>query len=846
MKTNRKKRFAFFRQVAAAFIALATVFLLAGCQQNAETPAQPPKDTTPPAEVANFTATPGSASVVNLSWKNPADDDLYLVEITANPAHGSLKTAIYLAAEKGKDVSYSADALSADTEYTFTVKTVDKSLNKSAGVSKTARTQSASVPGAPMTITLTQSPATPTNGSVTVTVTSSTSIQSAKWLQGVKTVDEVLANGTAISGGSFTVSDNGTYTVAVVDNDGRREIKTITIDNIDKTPPAKVQNLSAIYSSVGQKITVTWTNPSDADFAGCVLRWKKGAGSETEVPIAKPDTSYEMTGILSDNSVYAISVSTKDTVGNESEKESVTVRSTLNAEVTAISLDRTHLDTIMTNRSITVTVTGSNFNTLSSLLVQVTDGHTSEPPVTATIDAAHNTASATVTAPVPASPTEAGTVYTVKAIVDSAMPAQATANFIVSKPAAVKEIVLSPAAQLEFGSASDVSVRVKGANFDIRGETKIKLLDAGENEASTVTVAPGVGNASEFTASVPLPSGIGFYTVALYFDGKKEAKTATLHLYDDPVITSLSIPRAGISYGGNKLPVTIIGKNFKAPGISAASFSGTGATFSNFKIISDTNATAEVSCPYTAGEQTVTVRCKTASQNGTLSVKDYSARTPGKIVLADGTLADKDSFTAIDTNNPPVAVVCGTNPYGAAIGVALHKSTASLQWAKYNTTGYNTKFEGIICTPSVTGNGAALTATFTGDTEGSDSWEYICSVDSEGTANAAVNYPAFNWVNTYNTAYASKLGSARPAWYMPSLAELCELYKNKEAVNESLLKINGSASSYADASLGTGWYWSSSQFSKFNEDAWRAEFGSGYLDNCGKYYDYNVCCIAGF
>ena len=76
MKTNRKKRFAFFRQVAAAFIALATVFLLAGCQQNAETPAQPPKDTTPPAEVANFTATPGSASVVNLSWKNPADDDL--------------------------------------------------------------------------------------------------------------------------------------------------------------------------------------------------------------------------------------------------------------------------------------------------------------------------------------------------------------------------------------------------------------------------------------------------------------------------------------------------------------------------------------------------------------------------------------------------------------------------------------------------------------------------------------------------------------------------------------------------------------------------------------------------
>ena len=825
-------------------LALVALFGMTACPNNAQTPApvQPAKDTTAPAEVANFTAVAGSASVVNLSWKNPADADLYQVEITANPAHGSLKNAIYLAAEKGKDAIYTAESLSADTEYTFTLKTIDKSLNKSAGVSKTIRTQSAPVPGAPMVITLTQSPATPTNGSVTVSVSSSTSIQSAKWLQGVKTVDEVLASGTAISGGSFTVSDNGTYTVAVMDTDGRREIKTITIGNIDKTPPAKVQNLSASYASGSGKITVTWTNPSDTDFAGCVLRWKKGAGSETEVPIAKPDTSYEMTGILSDNSVYAISVSTKDTVGNESEKESVTVCSTLNAEVTAISLDRTHLDTIMINRSITVTVTGSNFNTLSSLLVQVTDGHTSKPPVTATIDAAHNTATATVTAPVPASPTEAGTVYTVQAIVNSATPAQATANFIVSKPAAVKEIVLSPE-KIKFGSASNVSVKVKGANFDIRGETKIKLLNSAGQEvsASTVTVAPSVGNASEFTASVPLPSGIGFYTVALYFDGKKEAKTATLHLYDDPVITSIAIPRADISYGGNKLPVTIIGKNFTAPGISAASFSGTGATFSNFNVISDTMATAEVSCPYTAGEQTVTVSCKTASQNGTLSVKYYSAWTPGKIVLADNTLADKDGFT-LNTANPPIAVICGKNVYGVAIGVALHKSPSGLSWAKDGTKGYHTRFEGISCTPS----GTAATAAFTGDTDGSDNWDYICSVDPEGTANAAVNYPAFNWVNTYNTAYASKLGSARPAWYMPSIAELCELYKNKEAVNASLLKINGLNSAYADADLGTNYIRSSSQHSVDTYRAWLADFGNGYLYDNKKDSSNYVRCIAAF
>ncbi|MGI5057584.1 DUF4959 domain-containing protein, partial [Treponema socranskii] len=413
--------------------------------------------------------------------------------------------------------------------------------------------------------------------------------------------------------------------------------------------------------------------------------------------------------------------------------------------------------------------------------------------------------------------------------------------------AAVEEIILLPA-QIKFGSASNVSVTVKGANFDIRGETKIKLLNSAGQEvsASTVTVASSVGNASEFTASVPLPAESGVFTVAVYFDGKKEAKTADLQLYDDPVITSIAIPRAGLSYAGNKLPVTITGKNFSAPGISGADFSGTGAIFSNFKVISDIEASAEVSCPNTAGEHIVTAHCKTASKTGTLSVKDYSSWTAGKIVCADNTLADKDSFT-LDTSNPPVAVVCGTTPYGGAIGVALHTSGSSLQWAKENTRGYKTKFEGIVCTPSEWYKiGAALTATFTGDMDGSDNWDYICSVDPEGTANAAVNYPAFNWVNKYNTRYASQLGSARPAWYMPSIAELSELYKNRAAVNTSLSKINGLNSAYADANLGKIRYWSSSQKSDKDIEVWWADFKNGNLYFTVKNYTYHVCCIACF
>ena len=77
-------------------------------------------------------------------------------------------------------------------------------------------------------------------------------------------------------------------------------------------------------------------------------------------------------------------------------------------------------------------------------------------------------------------------------------------------------------------------------------------------------------------------------------------------------------------------------------------------------------------------------------------------------------------------------------------------------------------------------------------------------------------------------------------------AELSEVYKNKDTVNASLLKIKGINGAYADANLETGWFWSSSQFSNNNYYAWLAEFGGGTLYYSYKYNNNDVCCIAGF
>ena len=815
-------------------------------------------DSTPPAEVTALNAIAGDDKI-SLSWTNPADEDLYQVEITADPAAGALSNAVYFSAKKGEASSYTVTGLAADTEYTVTVKTIDKALNKSIGVSKTARTQAAPAAGEPMTITLTQNPTTPTNGSVTVTVASNTSIRDVKWKKGVHSAKNVLASGTPITDKKFTVSENDTYSVAVLDNDGRREVETITIANIDKDPPPAPTNFTAEYKLSTTKIILNWTDPTDtgSDIKELKLTYTVNGANEKTETIAKGVQRFEIENVNPQNPPlpYIFKLKAVDNAGNEGAFASFTVTPSTQAEVTGISLDRTHLDTKMTDRNIEVTITGSNFDKLTSLLVQVTDGSTSQSPVTATIDASNNKATAIVQAPVPSSPTHEGTSYTVKAIVNSAFPAETTASFKVSNPAKVSNIALTPA-QLKLGSATKVNVAVTGTNFDIRGQTKIKLLDSNEAEvtASTKIVPAGEGTATGFTAELSLPSESGVYTVAVYFDEVKESKTSTLQLYGAPEIASVSIPKAGTGYAGNKLPVTITGKNFTTPGLKAASFSGIPA-LSDIKIVSDTIVTAKVDCPYAAGETDLAVTCTLAEGSpvqgsGKIIVIAYPGYTVGKIVLADKTVKSKDEYTAITPTNPPVGIICGSNSYKVPQMIALHTSGSWLVWAKNGSTGYNTKFEGIICRSSQTGSGAAQTATFTGDTDGSDNWEYIKQQDPAGAADAETNYPAFYWVDQYNTQYAAQLGGTNFAWYMPSLAELCEVYKNRDAINASLKAIHDilpDGSTYADESLGTSYYWSSSQPSYKNNCAWYVYFSGGDVDSFVKNYNSRrVCCVAGF
>ena len=698
--------------------------------------------------------------------------------------------------------------------------------------------------GGSLKITLTPNTTEKTSQDVVIAVVaeSTHTIKAIAYKQGtIAKVEEVLAGTNITATKEIVATTNGAYTVAVTDTAGRRELAFITIENIDKTAPDFVSNVMSSYARSSNTIKLSWTNPTDKDFAGTEIVYGKTDSEETTtLTFDKNTTSATIENIVDDDSEYTISIKTIDDVGNLGEAKTVTVVAATGAKITNVILDRTHLDSIMTNRDIEVTISGSNFDLLTSLLVQVTDGSKAETPVTATIDAENNTATAAVTAPVPSYPSNNGTTYTVKVIVGSTTPAETTAEFVVSLPADVSKITLAQT-QIPVGTQETVTATITGYNFDIRGVTKVKLLDSTSAEVEVIEVPLAANtSATEFTVDIPLPTVEGVYTVAVFFDDVKDTNTTTLQVYGTPVISEVKIPVAGSSYGGNVLPVTIIGKNFTAPGVTTSGFTSTGATLSNITIVSDTKATAEVSCPYVVGTTNVTVSYGESSAITTLKVIESvaSSYAVGDIILTNGTkvsVNDVETYT-IDENNKPIGVVAMiTDVYGVPTPkvIGLQKSASYLMWAPKDTTGYNTKFTNIVCTPSQTGTGAALTATFTGDTDGSDNWAEICAVDPTGTADAATNYPAFNFANTYGTTTGLTDTDYENGWYVPSLAELCEVYKNKEVIQISLTKANG-------FKFGTSAYWSSSQNASKYYNAYQVSFDDGYVYYGSKFNDYIV------
>lgn len=207
----------------------------------------------------------------------------------------------------------------------------------------------------------------------------------------------------------------------------------------------------------------------------------------------------------------------------------------------------------------------------------------------------------------------------------------------------------------------------------------------------------------------------------------------------------------------------------------------------------------------------------------------------GDIILEDGSVIKEGDLTTIDRSNVPIAVIAGFQENGTAFGLGVHRSDTPLQWAADDSVGYVTNFTENACIQE-------SDFVFSGDVDGSDNWAVICAGDSKDAADTAANYPAFHFVNTYAETY-KLTGDYTSGWYMPSISELCDIYQNREAVNDSLQHIYSLDEYAAMNGLETNWYWSSSQASSEDDYAWFVHYFNGYAGECPKNFT-NVHALA--
>lgn len=305
-------------------------------------------DETAPANVTELTATPKDSRIL-LTWKDAADSDIYGYEVSysgTKPINRAVLPALDTTSMMvpPKAGGTYINGLTNDTEYTFTVKTVDTSGNKSEGVTVKG-TPVATDAGEPLKIALTATvpqengyTGNKSNTKVTVTanITTASNVKKVVWKKYgsliAKTLlaDENAAAATETEDNAVWTFDieaedesaNGTYTVAAIDEAGREEAEQITIDNFDFTPPGNVKVTNAVYSSENSSIAIEWTEPVEADYHHVDISFTTDDGiSDSEpsqaITVNKGTLNKTFSDIDSAKAYYTYTFVTYDELGNK-------------------------------------------------------------------------------------------------------------------------------------------------------------------------------------------------------------------------------------------------------------------------------------------------------------------------------------------------------------------------------------------------------------------------------------------------------------------------------------------------------------------------------------------------
>ena len=235
-----------------------------------------------------------------------------------------------------------------------------------------------------------------------------------------------------------------------------------------------------------------------------------------------------------------------------------------------------------------------------------------------------------------------------------------------------------------------------------------------------------------------------------------------------------------------------------------------------------------------------------SSAGGSTGGSSYSAKyAVGDIILNDGSKVNYETaknYTGNDLDelkSKAIAVIFRADTASKkALGVGLKHNRSGLAWCTTAAKAYNKNIETIQCPAS----GDAGNLTFTVDTDGSDNLEQIASfLTTAGLENDTTDkskYPAFYFAKNYKTTATNLEAAYENGWYLPTVAELFDIWKVKTTVD--------AASSLCGGSQFGSYYWSSSQYASNDKGAYKVSFSYGTCPDHPKVYCIYVCAVRAF
>lgn len=161
----------------------------------------------------------------------------------------------------------------------------------------------------------------------------------------------------------------------------------------------------------------------------------------------------------------------------------------------------------------------------------------------------------------------------------------------------------------------------------------------------------------------------------------------------------------------------------------------------------------------------------------------YSKYVVGDFILKDGSILSKDEIPARGT--VAAVIVRADTSTKPALGVGIVHNKSGLAWCADSASGHDTKITALVGDKKK------------GYIDGSNSWDLLVdacedlkNATAETIETVAQIYPAFNYCRKYGTKN-NLTGDLAEGWYLPTVAELNTIYKNRTVVDESLEKSDG-------------------------------------------------------